>query len=166
MKRILIILFTVVIWATSCNSPAQNEAESTAKAIDQAMQDFGPGQVAVSPNGYLMKAMVDGKPWEAKSMMQINGSNENYVRGVNADTEISFYIDRDHMVVGKPRKFYEGHVANFSIGDQIMSGHQGEWVITRADDNAIEGTFHFVANGFQSDKTSNVTNGFFRVLLK
>jgi hypothetical protein len=35
--------------------------------------------------------------------------------------------------------------------------------ITKVDDKWAEGTFSFTASGFQTDKTMQVTEGFFRI---
>lgn len=36
--------------------------------------------------------------------------------------------------------------------------------LTKVDDNMAEGKFYFTATGFQSDKTVEVTDGFFRIV--
>lgn len=97
--------------------------------------------------------------------MEINESNDDYIRGDDGKTQISFYIDRDHINVGKPRKFYTGHSADLTSGDNLMSAKSGEWIITKADDKAIEGTFNFSASSSITGSKGEVTNGSFRVLL-
>lgn len=161
---ILLLAFTSVLAA--CQNTPHQKAEQTAHAIQNVMKTYGPPSVATSGSGYTMKAIIDGKPWSAKSMMEINSSNNEYIHGDDGNTQISFYIDRDHIRVNKPRKFYVGHSADLAIGDNLMSAKSGEWIITKADDKVIEGTFHFAASSSITGKKAEVTNGSFRVLLK
>lgn len=146
MKRIIFIsVFLFAILVVACNNTSKNEAQQTANAIENTTKTFGPPQIATSDNGYFMKATVNGKSWVAKSMMEINESNSEFIRGDDGHTQIAFYIDRDHIKVGKSRKFYLGHSADLSIGVNLMSAQSGEWIITKADNDVIEGTFHFSA---------------------
>ena len=45
----------------------------------------------------------------------------------------------------------------------LWSAKSGEMEITKADDQWAEGRFSFIAKGFQTDKTMEVTDGFFRI---
>lgn len=160
---ILLLAFSSILAACQ-NSPHQ-KAKQTANAIQSAMKTSGPPMVTTTNEGYFMKAVIDGKPWKAKSMMEINQENENFIRGDDGTTQISFYMDRDHQRVGKPRKFYVGHTADLASGDNLMNAKSGEWVITKADDKVIEGTFYFSASSTITGKKAEVTNGSFRVLV-
>lgn len=165
MKPLFICLVAFFSLFTSCQNSAQSQAEETANAIQSATKTYGPGQVATSENGYEMKATIDGKTWTAKSMMEINESNDDYIRGDDGKTQIGFYMDRDHVRLNKPRKLYKGHSADLAIGDNLMHAVSGEFVITKMDENVIEGTFHFSASSAINGKKAEVTNGTFRVML-
>lgn len=162
---VLILLLAFISLLVACQNTPQQKARQNANAIQEAMKKYGPPEVATSAGGYMMKAVIDGKPWTAKSMMEINPSNNEYIHGDDGNTQISFYIDRDHISVNKPRKFYTGHSADLSSGDNLMSAKSGEWIITKADDKVIEGTFHFSASSAATGKKSEVTKGSFRILL-
>ena len=65
MKYTIAILFTATIFCC-CNSNGQANAKEKAAAIQAAIN---PGDVAVSANGYTMKAKINGKQWTATSMV-------------------------------------------------------------------------------------------------
>ncbi|MCO6497672.1 MAG: hypothetical protein J5I50_08425 [Chitinophagaceae bacterium] len=165
-QTILIALLTFSAVFISCQNAAQEKAKETANAIQETMTTFSPPQVATSADGYFMKATVNGKPWVAKSMMEINASNTEFVRGDDGQIQIAFYIDRDHIRVGKARKFYSGHSADLNVEDNLMSARSGEWIITKSDDSVIEGTFHFSAESTINGSKGEVSNRTFRILLK
>lgn len=149
-----------------CHSPAQEQAQQTADAIQDAMKTFGPGQVATSEGGYAMTATIDGKPWNASSMMEINRSNEHYIQGSGDDAKLGFYVDTDHPYLGHERKLGEGHSADLMVGDRSWHAIDGGYTIDKADATLIEGRFHFTARAFRSTDTMEVTDGVFRAVPK
>lgn len=166
MKVSTIALCLAAVLLFGCKSPAQQQAEKTAGAIRKTMKAYGPPEVATSENGFLMKATIDGKPWKAESMMAINPSNTGFVHGAGAEVQIGFYIDRDHIAIGKPRELNESHSADLDLGgDNLLSAREGAYIITYSDNNKIEGTFHFKAASPFSDKKPEVSKGFFRIML-
>ena len=63
----------------------------------------------------------------------------------------------------------EGHeLAEMHLNDDVSlwTASKGEMELTKVDDNLAEGKFYFTAKGFQSYKTIEVTDGFFRILFK
>lgn len=160
----LLALGTCVL--AGCHSPAQDQAQQTAAAIQDAMKTYGPPQVATSGGGYVMHAVVDGKPWQAVHMMEINASNEHFIQGTGDGAQIGFYIDTDHAVLGKERHLGEGHSADLMVGDRSWNAIKGGYTIDKLDANNIEGRFHFTAQAFQSNDTMEVTDGVFRAVPK
>jgi hypothetical protein len=65
MKQVISIL-VIAGMLYACNSNSQTQAIKKAKEIQAVIK---PGTVATSPQGYSMKAMIDGKEWIASSMM-------------------------------------------------------------------------------------------------
>jgi hypothetical protein len=149
-----------------CQSPAQEQAQQTAAAIQDAMASYGPPMVDTSDGGYTLQAVVDGKPWKATGMMEINASNEHFIRGTGDQIQLDFYIDREHPYLGKERPLGEGHSADLMIGDGSWHAIDGSYTIDKADPALIEGRFHFTAQKFQSSETVEVTDGTFRVVPK
>lgn len=87
-------------------------------------------------------------------MMEINQSDTHYIHGKGDGIQMGFYIDRDHISIGKSHKLGEGYSADLDLeGDKLMSARKGKYIITKANEKLIEGTFHFTAGTFQSDET-------------
>ncbi len=164
MKPAPILLLAACCMLAGCHSPAQDQAQRTAAAIQDAMKTYGPPQVATSEGGYVMHAVVDGKPWQASQMMELNGSNEHFIQGTGDQVQLGFYIDTDHAVLGKERHLGEGHSADLTVGDGSWHAIDGGYTIDRLDAKNIEGRFHFTAQKFQSSDTLEVTEGRFRVI--
>lgn len=165
MKPLFYLLFLFVcVFPAACQNPAHKKAQKTANAIQKAMKKYAPPEVVTSSKGYTMRAVVDGKPWEASNMMEINKSNTHFIQGSNGEIRIAFYIYRTFIKVGKHLKM-TGADLDFGNGN-LLKAKTGEYVLTKANDKVIEGTFHFTASPYKSDETMEVTNGFFRVLLK
>lgn len=148
----------------ACHSPAQEQAQQTAAAIQDAMKTYGPPQVATSSSGYTMTAVIGGKRWNAAGMMAFNASNDTYVNGSGGDIRMSFQIDKEHPALGKERRLGEGHAVDLTVGDRSWQAISGGYTLTRVDDKVVEGRMHFTAQAFQSSDTMEVTDGFFRVL--
>jgi hypothetical protein len=160
-----LLAFGVCILA-GCHGPAQDEAQRTAAAIQDAMKSHGPPQVATSEGGYVMQAVVDGKPWKATGMMEINASNDNFIRGTGGGVELGFYVDTEHVNLGKESPLGEGHSADLTVGDGSWHAISGGYTIDKIDPTLIAGRFHFTARKFQSDQTLEVTDGAFRAVPK
>lgn len=164
MKYAPLLLSIICCTLAACHSPAQDQAQQTAAAIQDAMKTYGPPQVATSEGGYVMHAVVDGKPWQAVHMMELNASNEHFIQGTGGQVQIGFYIDTDHAVLGKERHLGKGHAADLMIGDGSWHAIEGGYTIDKLSAKNIEGRFHFTAQKFQSDQTLEVTGGTFRAV--
>jgi len=168
MKQLFIacILSLVIYCTPACNS-AQSEAQNTADAIEKTMKENTPGAIATSENGYYMTAKIDGKDWSASHMIPDLSaeSNNKMIRGEKDGDNITFQLWKQGIEVGKKRPFSETNSAGFLLAENpaLMSGQSGEVVVTKYDDQWLEGTFHFIARENETGKEIQVTDGFFRV---
>lgn len=163
MKKILISFITILLFA-NCNSP-KSKAVEQAEQIQNAIKENKPGYVPTSADGFFMKATIDGKNWEATSMMPPEYPAR--ILGDNNGESISLPFDRRSMVVGNETNFENSAVDLFLNDDVgIWGGHKGQMVITKVDEISAEGTFYFTASGNDTKKTVEVTDGFFRILFK
>jgi hypothetical protein len=166
MNKTRWIAVLAVCVLAACQSPAQEQAQQTAAAIQDAMKSYGPPMVDTSDGGYVLQAVIDGKPWKATRMMEINGSNEHLIRGTGDEVQLGFYIDSEHPYLGRERPLGEGHSADLMIGDGSWHAVKGGYTIDKVDPASIEGRFHFTAQKFQSSETLEVTDGTFRAVPK
>jgi hypothetical protein len=156
-------LFILMFLLISCKGNSQKDAEKTAGDIQSMVKEHTPGTVATSESGYYMKATINGKEWTASEMMP--PERPSRIIGYNNKESISLPYDRRDMVVGNKTNFKNSAVdlmLNDDVG--IWGGHSGEMEITKVDDKSAEGKFYFTADGLQSDKKMEVTNGVFRIL--
>ena len=161
MKKIFIPFITILLFA-NCNSP-KNKAVEQAEQIQNAIQENKPGYVPTSADGFFMKATIDGKKWEATSMMPPEAPAR--IVGDNNGEGISLPYDRRSMVVGDETNFENSAVDLFLNDDVVIwGGHKGQMKITKVDEKSAEGTFYFTASGNNTKKTIEVTDGFFRIL--
>lgn len=167
MKPAIWLLALGTCALAGCHGPAQDQAGQTAEAVQKAVQAHRPGEVATSSDGgYSLQATVDGRPWKATDMMEINASNDNFIRGTGGDVQLGFYIDTEHPYLGKQRPLGEGHSADLTVGGGSWHAIGGGYTIDKAEPALIEGRFHFTARKFQSDQTLEVTDGAFRAVPK
>ena len=164
MKQTFFILSIVLsIILLSCNS-AQNDAVKQQQQALTAMKENTPGSIPTKDGGWTMKAKKKGEDWIAVSMMPTEASGR--ITGYSADGDwISLYYDKRYMVLGKKITFGEINAADISTDGHASSfaGKKGEMEITSLDDNWAEGKFYFTATTSESDKTIEVTDGFFRI---
>ncbi|GAA4751021.1 hypothetical protein [Flavisolibacter ginsenosidimutans] len=160
---LLVIAFTIVF--ASCKSKAENDAVQTANEIQATVKQNTPGTVPTTSEGFMMKAKINGKDWEATAMMP--PERPSRIIGYDNNDYISFPYDRRDMVVGEKTKLGENHAGvDVFMMDNIWGAKKGEMEITKVDEKSAEGKFSFTATGLDSDKTLEVTDGFFRILFK
>jgi hypothetical protein len=164
MKQLsLLLAFTCTLLA-ACNGQ-QNDAKKLSDGIQNLRKELTPGSIATSANGYYMKCKIDGKDWEAYSIMPPDVAG--LIVGDNNGESIGLpYYDRRNFLALKKRKFGGGHDnVDMRLHDDVVlwSSKSGEMEITKVDDQWAEGTFSFIAGSSQSDKTLAVTNGVFRI---
>ena len=164
MKTLLTVSIAVILTASfaSCNS-SKSEAEKVADTIKEASAQGSPGTKPVSETGTFVKATIDGKEWEAKRMMQDAPASSSYKLVYGEDDDITIRFSIWQPKAGVTRKLGSDMVIDFWNGDEILGGRSGEFTITRADEQWVEGTFHFTATQMDSDKKYEITTGSFRI---
>ncbi|MEJ7646794.1 MAG: hypothetical protein WKF87_19515 [Chryseolinea sp.] len=168
MTKIFYYLLTnvLILSSFSCQSQGNKEAKELAKEIESTIAATA-GTVKSSPQGYYMKAKINGKEWIATNVL--NYDDIVYAHRIYAEkgkTFIGFPFDERWDRVGKKRTFEEGSVADLSytLGDNsTWGGNKGEMEVTKADDKVIEGKFYFTATSSNSSKVIEVTEGYFRI---
>jgi hypothetical protein len=172
MKTYSFLIAALCIFS-ACQSQQQKEAKALAGDLQTTMAQTKPGSIPTSANGYYMKCKVDGKDWEAVSMMPVSVANR--VIGNMAD---GGYIGIGSLD-GK-----EQPEAIFTIGDGngadvyfpndktlidkdgnviLMDKSAGKIKITKVDGGWMEGRFYFTKSSSTNDKKIVVTDGVFRV---
>lgn len=163
MKHLLPTFFTVLIFL-SCNN-SQGEAEKVATEIASATKTSRAGTVATEENGWTLKAKINGKEWVADAMMPPDATGR--IIGYLNTEYIGLPYSRQSMVEGKKIAIDENNAADLSTNDAVgmWGGRKGEMEITKIQGDWVEGKFHFTGSSSQSDKTTEVTDGFFRISL-
>jgi hypothetical protein len=170
LKSVLPLIIVFIIINGSCKSKAESDAVQQAKDIQKMVKENSPGTIATTADGYTMIATVDGKEWKATAMYPPDVAGQ--VVGENNGESISLpYYDRKNflqMKIDKRKLGDGGSAVDMRLNDKIAlySAVKGEMEVTKVDEKSAEGKFFFTAKGFQSDKTIEVTNGFFRILFK
>ncbi|MEO5500089.1 MAG: hypothetical protein ABIR31_01490 [Ginsengibacter sp.] len=162
--RTLYFLFIFSILVFSCKSNSEKNAQDMATGVQNMVKEHSPGTVSTSTDGYTMTATIDGKDWKAADMYPPDKAG--LIVGENNGESISLpYYDRRNFLANTKTKL-KGVDMRLNDEIKLWSGINGEMEITKSDANMAEGKFSFTAKGFQSDKTIEVTNGFFRILFK
>jgi|SwirhisoilCB2_FD_contig_91_2311764_length_961_multi_2_in_0_out_0_2 hypothetical protein len=163
----LILLCSMSLGILSCQSQPQKDAQNMATDI-QKMVKGNSGLIPTTTNGFMMTAKIDGREWKAIEMYPPDKAGQ--VAGVNNRESIALpYYDRRNFLARVKTKLgvdYGGVDMRLDDDIALYSAINGEMEITKSDDNMAEGKFHFIAKGFQSDKTVEVTDGLFRILFK
>jgi Tfp pilus assembly protein PilP len=141
----------------------QSEAEKTAQLIKETTEANTPAAETPSENGIYLKVIIDGKLWQAEKMIPDMDPNSSYKRihGEKGEIMISFQLWKPQT--GMKREFKEDYAADFFSEDGIFGGRKGEVIVTKADDQFIEGTFYFTATTTANNSKHEITNGSFRV---
>ena len=159
-----IIAFSIIL--LSCNN-TQNDAAKQAQQIQKTVKENSPGSIPTASDGITLTAKIDGKDWKASSMMPPDRAG--VILGENNGESISLpYYDRRNFLANDKKKLGENHeLAEMRLNDDVSlwTATKGELEITKVDENWAEGKFSFTAKGFQTDKTIEVTDGFFRISL-
>lgn len=160
--RIACQSLALLLIIAGCSS-TQSEAEKIAQQIKETREASTPAAATPSENGIYLKATIDGKPWQAEKMIPDMDPNSSYKRihGEKGEIMISFQLWKPQT--GMKRKFKEDDVADFFAEDGIFGGRTGEVIVTKADDQFIEGTFYFTASSTANNIKHEITNGSFRV---
>lgn len=173
MKKITISFISLgllVLTIPACNNKKAENPEKIAKDIQSTTRQHTAGAVATTETGYYMKAVIDGKEWNASHMLPDESATSSYktVHGEKGGAYINFQLWRQGMETGKTISFSEENAANLSVEDLkgFWSGKKGSITITTMDDQWTEGVFNFEATSSSNPgKTIVVTQGRFRVPL-
>lgn len=164
------LVFSLVLAITStlffsCGNSNQSKAVDLANQIQTAVKKNTPGTVPTSESGYYMKAKINGKDWVAKDMLPNNNEDTRPIFGEADGQKISFTIWMQRPKVGRKEIFKEGNVAELMGFEDVATCDvkKGEAIVTKIDDNAIEGTFFMTCSSQKPSKTIEVTDGFFRL---
>ncbi len=158
----LTILAAFTFMTMSCSN-SSSQAPKKAKELQTAIKDMMPGSIATSADGYTMKAKINGKQWTADSMMPAVAAGR--IVGYHNGEYIGLPFDIRDMVVGNKITFGEDNATDLMTNDVVgmWGGRKGEMEITKVDDKYAEGTFYFTGSTSSTNKTMDVTEGFFRV---
>lgn len=166
-KQSIIILTASILIVAGCKSKS-DKAVDDAKTVATELKKMQPGGIPTKPGEWTMTAKIDGKEWSANSI--VSPESAGRIVGENNGESISLpYYDQRNFLAATKRKLGDGHDAvDMSLNDDVSlwSAKSGEMEITKVDNNWAEGKFSFTAGGFHSDKTKQVTDGFFRIALK
>jgi len=162
MKKI-ILLFSITTMLFSCGSSDQTKTVNDVKQAQTVIEAMQSGHIPAKEGGWTMTAKMNGKEWVASSFMSPEVADR--IIGYYKEESISFPYDRSDMAVGKKIKFGETHAVDLFTNDDvaIWGGRKGEMEITKVDNGWVEGKFFFTATAGSTDKTIEVTDGFFRI---
>lgn len=169
-KLYLTTLVLSALFAVGCNSKSseQRAAEEHAAKIDEAMtqsaESLLPGvKRGTMPEGCYLRAVVDGKKWEAIEMTpDLSGLSIMTVNGNSGHGSITFVISSKRDNIGQPSNLSDSNQITFWGGDDFFVGAKsGQFTVTKMDDKFIDGTFNFTAE--KDGRTITATDGEFRV---
>lgn len=158
----VIVVFASILFF-SCKISSQNDAKDLANGIQNSVAEYTPGNVPTSSDGFYRKATINGKEWIAKDMMPPERLDR--IIGYNGEEYISLPYERRNILAGNKTNF-KNDAIDISLNDDfgIWGGHSVEMEITNVDDTSAEGKFHLTADGLQTDKKLQLTDGSFRIL--
>jgi len=164
------LLLALTCALSACNGQ-QNDAKKVKKDIGTTLKEHTPGTIATSAAGYYMKAKIDGKDWEATSMMPIKGIDRAIGYSDNGD-----YISIPGIVMPRQEGYKitlgESYGVDINMKDKsfvdkdgnviLLDKQVGKVEVTKRDGDWLEGKFYFTAYSSKSDKKIQVTEGSFR----
>ncbi len=156
MKKLFALATTAILVFTSAEkSIAQNHTPN----------NLPPGAFSTTAVGWAMTAKINGKDCKAHSMMPPDIA-EQIVGFYNGDKYIGLPYIKKYFVAGKKISL-DNYNADLTTADdvQVWNGRKGEIVITKVNDNWVEGKFYFTGYSYDNKHTIEVTNGFFRIAL-
>jgi hypothetical protein len=160
MKKSVLFLIVVMILSSGNKSQSIDKTYSNQSGIGKMSQEI----TDAPDKGYLMRAKIDGNPWQSTSMadVAISGRIVGYCNG----QYIGLPYNKNYLVAGKKILLYEGEAADLFLKDGCSYAiTKGQIEITKVGDNWAEGTFYFSTVCSSSHKTVKITDGFFRIML-
>jgi hypothetical protein len=164
MKTFSSILLAIYL-LSSCGNSKEDKTVSDAKALQSGIEAMKPGTIPTKNGEWTMTAKVNGKDWQATSMMSPEAAGR--IIGYYKEESISLPYDRREMVVGYKNTFGENNAVDLFTSDDVglWGGRKGEMIITKVDGDWAEGTFFVTGTSSDTNKTLEVTDGFFRISL-
>ena len=166
-SAVILVIFSVV---AGCNSSAQQKAEEHTAKTDKSTPPSSAKEIALPgmkresmPEGCYLRAVIDGKKWEATEMTP-DRSHPSIVpvNGKNDQGSITFVISGMRENVGKPSNLSESnHITYWDGAGLILGAQSGQVTVQKVDDQFIEGTFNFDAE--KDGKKVICTDGQFRI---
>jgi len=166
MKQ-LILLFSTIGMLSSCSNN-QNKPVSNAKEIQSEIKKMQPGGIITTEGGWTMTAKINGKVWTATSMIPPDRAGQIFGENNGESISLPYYDRRSFLAQEKNHKLGGDHDGvDMRLNDDVKfwGAKDGEMEITKVDDKWAEGKFSFTASALQTDKTIEVTDGFFRISL-
>lgn len=119
--------------------------------------------MSTTANGWTMTAKINGKNWKASSIMPPETAGR--IIGYYGEEYIGLPYDKNEMIVGKKEIFGQDNAVDLSTTDEVgmWGGRKGEMEITKVENGWAEGTFHFIADAHDTNKTIEVKDGFFKI---
>src|ERR1700754_1675996 len=161
--RPLIVPLAAALTITSCNGQS-NKAVKDQQAAYKVLEDMkANGLNPTTDGGWTMTATIDGTPWKASSIYNLELSAR--ITALYKDSKISLPVP--NFKVGDKTNFQNSAVDFSPVGNpDFWGGHSGGMEVTKVENGWAEGKFFFTATMRNSSKKIEVTNGFFRVPVK
>ncbi len=159
LSSILLIFFLV----SSCGNSKEDKTLSDAKDLQAGIEAMKPGTIPTKNGEWTMTAKVNGKDWEASSMMSPETAGR--IIGYYKEESISLPYDRREMVLGYKNTFSDHNAVDLFTNDDVglWGGLKGEMEITKVNSDWVEGKFFVTGTSSDTNKTLEVTDGFFRI---
>lgn len=164
MRHTILIVSTAAL-LSACGNSSQNKAIEDQKKAQKVIEASEGAPIPTKEGEWTMTAKIDGKEWVASSFRSPDATD--WINGDYKEESIKLPYYRKYMIVGHKIAFRDTHTAQLFTSDEvgIWSGEKGEMEITKVDGQWVEGKFFFTATANGTDKTIEVTDGFFRISL-
>ncbi len=135
-------------------------------AQKNALNGLPPSAIPTSTGGYTMTAKINGKDCKALAMMPPDIAGQ-IVGFYNGDKYIGLPYHKKDLISGK-KLLFSNENADLTAADDVgvYGGRKGQMEITKVTNTYAEGKFFFTGYSYDNKKTIEVTDGFFRVLLR
>lgn len=122
--------------------------------------------VATSPEGFTMRARINGQLWVAEEMIQGAGTESRRVEGRGAGRTLGFSIWFPRLKTGSTIPFQANNPVEMTSGEGgVWFGREGVLEITKINEKIMEATFHFTASAGGAMPALEVTDGYVRLPL-
>ena len=144
----------------------QDNALNDAKQLQSEIKKMMPGGIPTTEKGWTMTVKINGRHWVAATMMPLDDETGRII-GDNNGEGFGFPYDRRQMEVGRKEIFGQHNAVDITTLEdgqmEYWAGYKGEMEITKVEGNWAEGIFIITGSTTDSNKTVEVTDGFFRI---